>query len=109
MNRKQRRKMMTTPTSICSEHGPYDKHNLCPCYDPGGPKADQRDTYGTKAWAKNIKWETPTNDAGEQIGFCPIHGETTINSKGIFQCGCFDEQGNKIVHLTDNPNDTELF
>jgi hypothetical protein len=45
----------------------------------------------------------------DTLAFCPIHGKTTVNKKGIFQCGCFDEDGNKIVHLTDNPNKSVEF
>jgi hypothetical protein len=48
-----------------------------------------------------------TNDSGDSIGFCPIHEEVVVNDRGIFQCGCFDENGNKIVHLTDNLNEAE--
>ena len=54
-----------------------------------------------------MTWKPTTNDSGEEIGFCPIHGETAVSDIGIFQCGCFDEDGNKIVHLSDNPNEAE--
>ena len=95
----------TTTTSVCPTHGPYDKSCLCPCYDPGGPLAHQRDEYGTEKWMDRMKMKPMTNDFGESIGFCPIHGEVAVNDRGIFQCGCFDESGNKIVHLTDNPHE----
>jgi hypothetical protein len=88
--------------SNCPTHGAYDKLNLCPCYDPGGPMAHARKTYGTKAFIERVE-----TNAIESLSFCPIHGKTTINSDGVFQCGCFDENGNKIVHLTDNPNESE--
>jgi len=109
VNRKQRRKMVEMTISFCPDHGSYNKENLCPCYDPGGPLADQRKVYGTKPWSKKLKFEPLSNASGEQIGFCPIHGEAIINDRGVFQCGCFDENGNKIVHLTDNPNEKEEF
>ena len=86
--------------SECPLHGVYDKHNLCPCYEPGGTMAHLRHIYGTKAWFKYVE-NLPNTFQGPS--FCPIHGETTVNDRGIFQCGCFDENGNKIVHLTDDP------
>lgn len=113
MNRKQRRAMkkqgltQTGTISICPDHGRYDKSCLCPCYDPGGPLAHLRDEYGTEEWMARMTWKPTTNDSGEEIGFCPIHGETAVSDIGIFQCGCFDEDGNKIVHLSDNPNEAE--
>ena len=97
--------MVKMAISMCPEHGMYDKHNLCPCYDSGGPMAHLRSIYGTKAWFKRV--ENMPNKM--EYAACPIHGETTVNNKGIFQCGCYDEDGNKIVHLTDNPNNKEMF
>jgi len=115
MNRKQRRafraaqkkNFATKALSFCPEHGPYDKSCLCPCYDPGGSHAHQRDKYGTEEWTEQIDFQPMTNDSGDAIGFCPIHGEVVVSDIGIFQCGCYDEDGNKIVHLTDNPSESE--
>jgi len=90
--------------SRCPTHGMYDKANLCPCYDPGGPLFDRRDDYGSKAFMKRVE-----ANATESLSFCPIHGKTTISDQGVFQCGCYDENGNKVVHLTDNPNEKEEF
>ena len=99
MNRKQRRAAMKIAVSQCPIHGTYDKHSLCPCYEPGGTMAHLRHIYGTKAWVKYV-----ANLSNKlEMSFCPIHGETTVSDKGIFQCGCFDEKGNKIVHLNDDP------
>ncbi len=91
MNRKQRRATPVSVTSECLIHGAYNKHSLCPCYDSGGPMAHLREIYGTKAWLKHVK-NLPNTFQGPS--FCPIHGETTTNDEGIFQCGCFDENGN---------------
>lgn len=108
MNRKQKRqrdKLTAVMTiSRCPTHGMYDKANLCPCYDPGGPLFDRRDDYGSKAFMKRVE-----ANATESLSFCPIHGKTTISDQGVFQCGCYDENGNKVVHLTDNPNEKEEF
>ena len=93
MNRKQRRKMIPTLLiSTCPEHGQYSASKLCPCYDKGGPLENERNRYGTSEWeAENLEDWT-----GDGIGLCPIHGKTAVIDE-VFQCGCFDEYGNKIV------------
>jgi len=88
--------------SECPIHGRYDANNLCACYDEGGSHADVE--YGSESQLDSLNFKPLfTTSDGLPIGFCPIHGETTVSEAGIFQCGCFDEHGNKIVHLTDNP------
>ena len=123
MNRKQRRAMKkqgldhVTTVSICPDHGHYDASCLCPCYDPGGHLAHERDAYGTEKWTDRMNMKPMTNNSGGSIGYCPINGDAIVSDRGIFQCGCFDENGNKtaggseghyIIHSTDNLNEAEV-
>jgi hypothetical protein len=88
----KKRNQSASLVSMCPIHGMYNADDLCNCYDEEG-KMDGVAYEDLLVPDTDMQLLSPFDGS---IGFCPIHGEATVNEDGIFQCGCFDEHGNKI-------------
>ena len=87
---KNKGKQAGITLSYCSIHGPYTSDRLCDCYDEEG-KIDGV-SYEDKVLEDAIYSKKLTRQ-----GVCPIHGGPfAISENDVIQCGCFDNDGNKI-------------